>query len=122
VAVPGLGPGGGTKLAVVRTGDDSVLAFEARTATGNDVATCRQGVLVYRVRSGTESGSGPVEVVDAHPRTRACWEDSVYPPLADAPVAAGESFTVPGDGVRVTVEGRTASGAWTVRITPGARR
>ncbi|GGZ79525.1 M6 family metalloprotease domain-containing protein [Streptomyces echinoruber] len=121
VAVPGLGPGGGTKLAVVRTGDDSVLAFEARTATGNDVTACRQGVLVYRVRSGTESGSGPVEVVDAHPRTRACREDSVYPPLADAPVAAGESFTVPGDGVRVTVEGRTASGAWTVRITPGAR-
>ncbi|HSX98305.1 MAG TPA: peptidase M6, partial [Streptomyces sp.] len=49
----------------------------------------------------------------------ACWEESVYPPLADAPVAVGESFTVPGEAVRVTVEGRTATGAWTVRITTG---
>jgi hypothetical protein len=105
------------KLAVVRTGADRALAFEARGATGNDSATCTQGVLVYRVRGGSESGSGPVEVVDAHPRTEACWEDSVYPPLADAPVALGESFTVPGENVRVEVEGRTPSGAWTVQIT-----
>ncbi|WP_395570858.1 M6 family metalloprotease domain-containing protein [Streptomyces sp. BK79] len=116
---PAFGLGRGTKLAVVRTGPDSVLAFEARGPVGNDAAACRAGVLVYRVRSGAQSGGGPVEVVDAHPRTEACWEDSVYPPLADAPVALGESFTVPGEGVRVEVEGRTVSGAWTVQITPG---
>lgn len=116
---PAFGLGHGTKLAVVRTGADSVLAFEARGSAGNDRAGCRQGVLVYRVRGGAESGGGPVEVVDAHPHSEACWEESVYPPLADAPVALGESFTVPGDGVKVEVEGRTASGAWTVRITPG---
>jgi M6 family metalloprotease-like protein len=116
---PAFGLGNGVKLAVVRTGPDSALAFEARGAAGNDPASCRQGVLVYRVRSGAESGGGPVEVVDAHPRTEACWENSVYPPLADAPVSLGESFTVPGDGVRVEVEDRTASGAWTVKITPG---
>ncbi|MFF9087991.1 M6 family metalloprotease domain-containing protein [Streptomyces sp. NPDC014991] len=115
---PAFGLGHGAKLAVVRTGPDSVLAFEARGAAGNDRASCRQGILVYRVRGGTESGGGPVEVVDAHPRTEACWENSVYPPLADAPVSLGESFTVPGEGVRVEVEDRTASGAWTVRITP----
>ncbi|MFG2883894.1 M6 family metalloprotease domain-containing protein [Streptomyces sp. NPDC048297] len=113
------GLGHGTKLAVVRTGPDSVLAFEARVAAGNDRTACRQGILVYRVRGGVESGGGPVEVVDAHPHSEACWEDSVYPPLADAPVALGESFTVPGEGVKVEVEGRTASGAWTVKITPG---
>ncbi|MGW5635426.1 M6 family metalloprotease domain-containing protein [Streptomyces sp. NPDC003832] len=113
---PSFGLGGGTKLAVVRTGADSALAFEVRSRIGNDAGACRDGVLVYRVRSGAESGRGPVEVVDAHPDTEACWEDSVYPPLADAPVALGESFTVPGDGVRVEVEGRTAAGAWTVRI------
>ncbi|MFF7328596.1 M6 family metalloprotease domain-containing protein [Streptomyces sp. NPDC090306] len=118
-APPGFGLGGGTKLAVVRTGSDSALAFEARGGAGNDAATCRRGVLVYRVNGEAASGGGPVEVVDAHPRTQACWEQSVYPPLADAPVGAGESFTVPGDGVRVDVEGRTASGAWTVTITPG---
>lgn len=116
---PAFGLGHGTKLALVRTGPDSVLAFEARGGAGNDRAACREGVLVYRVRGGPESGGGPVEVVDAHPHTEACWENSVYPRLADAPVALGESFTVPGDGVRVEVQGRTASGAWTVKITPG---
>ncbi|MEV5488684.1 M6 family metalloprotease domain-containing protein [Streptomyces bobili] len=114
---PAFGLGNGTKLAVVRTGADSALAFEVRGRIGNDLASCRSGVLVYRVQSGAESGRGPVEVVDAHPRTDACWGDSVYPPLADAPVGAGESFTVPGEDVRVDVEGRTAAGAWTVRIT-----
>ncbi|MEU5315848.1 M6 family metalloprotease domain-containing protein [Streptomyces sp. NPDC021056] len=112
------GLGRGTKLAVVRTGPDSALGFEARGAVGNDTATCREGVLVYRVNAGSPSGGGPVQVLDAHPRTEACWEGSVYPPLADAPVALGESFTVPGTGVRVDVENRTASGTWTVRITP----
>ncbi|SDO35782.1 M6 family metalloprotease domain-containing protein [Streptomyces sp. cf386] len=122
-AVPGFGLGNGIKLAVVRTGPESALAFEVRGPAGNDTQACRQGVLVYRVRSQTESGGGPVEVIDAHPRTEACWEQSVYPPLADAPVGVGESFTVPGEGVRVEVEGRTASGAWTVKIAParGAR-
>ncbi|KKD03305.1 M6 family metalloprotease domain-containing protein [Streptomyces sp. WM6386] len=112
------GLGRGTKLAVVRTGPDSALGFEARGAVGNDTSTCREGVLVYRVHAGSPSGGGPVQVIDAHPRTEACWEGSVYPPLADAPVALGESFTVPGTGVRVDVEGRTASGTWTVQITP----
>ncbi|MFE9643578.1 M6 family metalloprotease domain-containing protein, partial [Streptomyces sp. NPDC006365] len=113
----GFGLGGGTKLAVVRTGRDSVIAFEARGPVGNDGAVCSQGVLVYRVRSETVSGGGPVEVLDAHPGTAACWEDSVYPPLADAPVGLGESFTVPGEGVRLEVDDRTDSGAWTVTIS-----
>ncbi|GGR40121.1 M6 family metalloprotease domain-containing protein [Streptomyces aurantiogriseus] len=117
---PAFGLGNGTKLAVVRTGTDSALAFEARTPLGNDRSACRSGVLVYRVHSGESSGRGPVEVIDAHPHTEACWENSVYPPLADAPVTLGETFTVPGEeGVRVTVDGSTAAGAWTVKITPG---
>ncbi|MFF4348805.1 M6 family metalloprotease domain-containing protein [Streptomyces sp. NPDC001530] len=120
--VPGaraFGSGGGTKLAVVPTGSDSVLAFEVRGSAGNDGSTCTQGVLVYRVRSEAESGGGPIEVLDAHPHTESCWEDSVYPPLADAPVAVGETYTVPGEKVRIEVEDRTASGAWTVKITTG---
>ena len=117
---PAFGLGRGTKLAVVRTGTDTALAFEARGQAGNDVDACRSGVLVYRVRGGTQSGGGPVEVVDAHPDTAACWENSVYPPLADAPVALGESFTVPGEDVRVEVTSRNASGAWNVKITADA--
>ncbi|MEU9392599.1 M6 family metalloprotease domain-containing protein [Streptomyces sp. NPDC048324] len=116
---PAFGLGDGTKLALVRTGPDSVLAFEARGPVGNDAGACRSGILVYRVNGDTASGDGPVQVIDAHPHTEACWENSVYPPLADAPVALGESFTVPGTGVRVEAEDRTASGAWTVKITPG---
>ncbi|MFF1449319.1 M6 family metalloprotease domain-containing protein [Streptomyces sp. NPDC058274] len=113
------GAGRGTKMAVIRTGPDSALAFEARGSSGNDSATCTQGVLVYKVRSETESGGGPVEVVDAHPHSEGCWDDSVYPPLADAPVGVGESFKVPGENVRVEVEDHTVSGAWTVKITTG---
>ncbi|WP_411158443.1 M6 family metalloprotease domain-containing protein [Streptomyces sp. CBMA291] len=113
-------PGGtpGTRLAVVRTGPDSVLAVEARSGAGNDAGSCAEGVLVYRVRAAVASGDGPVEVVDAHPGTGACRDRSVYPPLADAPLAEGETLTVPGTGVRVEVADRTPSGDWTVRITP----
>ncbi|MEU5215809.1 M6 family metalloprotease domain-containing protein [Streptomyces sp. NPDC020807] len=108
----------GTRLAVVRTGPDSVLAIEARSAAGNDAETCTEGVLVYRVRNGAASGDGPVEVVDAHPDTEACWDRSVYPPLADAPLEVGETITVPGTGVRVEVTDRTEGGSWTVKIAP----
>lgn len=114
---PAFGLGRGAKLAVVRTGADSVLAFEARGPVGNDTSACRSGILVYRVHGGATSGGGPIEVIDAHPHTEACWENSVYPPLADAPIALGETFTVPGEGIRVQATGRTASGAWTVKIT-----
>ncbi|WP_240659778.1 M6 family metalloprotease domain-containing protein [Streptomyces sp. WAC 01529] len=111
--------GGGTRLAVIRTGRDTAIALEARGATGNDHATCTEGVLVYEVRNGTASGGGPIEVVDAHPESESCWGDSVYPQLADAPVRVGETFTVPGEDVRVEVEARTASGAWAVTVAAG---
>ncbi|MCN9239307.1 M6 family metalloprotease domain-containing protein [Streptomyces sp. RY43-2] len=113
------GSGRGTKLAVVRTGPDTVIALEGRAALGNDVSVCRQGILVYRVHGETESGGGPIEVLDAHPHSEACRTTSVYPQLGDAPVSVGETFTVPGDGVRVTVEDRTPTGAWTVKIKRG---
>ncbi|HET6858940.1 MAG TPA: M6 family metalloprotease domain-containing protein [Streptomyces sp.] len=119
-AAPTRAGAGGTRLAVVRTGDGSALAVEARGAAGNDRNTCTEGVLIYRVRNETASGGGPIEVVDAHPDTEACRGGSVYPPLADAPLGVGETFTVPDEGTRVEVADRTPSGAWTVRITPGA--
>ena len=111
--------GPGPRLAVVPTSHGSVLAFEARGSLGNDAATCGEGVLAYRVRNGAPSGGGPIQVLDAHPRTEACWDTSVYPPLADAPANLGETLTIKEDGVRMTVENRSASGAWTVRITRG---
>ncbi|MFE7134078.1 M6 family metalloprotease domain-containing protein [Streptomyces sp. NPDC057638] len=120
ISAPAPGGGLGTRLAVVRTGVGDALAIEARGASGNDESVCSEGVLLYRVRSDIASGAGPIEVVDTHPETEACWDQSVYPPLADAPLATGETFTMPGaEGSRTRIEvgDRTASGAWTVKIT-----
>nr|WP_246574733.1 M6 family metalloprotease domain-containing protein [Streptomyces genisteinicus] len=119
-AAPVRGGSVGTRLAVVRTGPDSALAVEARSAVGNDEFTCTEGVLLYRVEGDSASGGGPVEVVDTHPETEACGDRSVYPPLADAPLQVGETFTLRGDGggrTRVEVADRTPTGAWTVKIT-----
>jgi hypothetical protein len=111
---------GGTKLTVVRTGLDTALAIEARTAQGNDGTTCSEGVLLYDVRSDTESGEGPIDVLDGHPGTSACAATSVYPPLADAPLGVGESYLTADGSIRVTVTARTAAGGWTVKVTEGA--
>ncbi|MEU6390620.1 M6 family metalloprotease domain-containing protein [Streptomyces sp. NPDC046939] len=113
------GAGGGTKLAVVRTGPSSAVALEARGAAGNDATTCNQGVLIYRIHVASASGEGPVQVLDTHPTTSACHGDSVYPPLADAPLTLGESYTIPGEHLQIEAENRTASGAWTVKVTTG---
>uniref|UniRef100_A0AAU2W4C2 M6 family metalloprotease domain-containing protein n=1 Tax=Streptomyces sp. NBC_00008 TaxID=2903610 RepID=A0AAU2W4C2_9ACTN len=118
-AVPVPGASIGTRLAVIRTGEGSAVAIEARSATGNDRSTCSEGVLLYRIRNETPSGGGPVDVIDTHPGTDACWDQSVYPPLADAPLRVGETFSVPGGHTTIEVADRTPSGAWTVRITTG---
>ncbi|MFB0626473.1 M6 family metalloprotease domain-containing protein [Streptomyces sp. AB3(2024)] len=114
---PPSGGTGGTRLAVIRTGPGSAIAVEARGSSGNDGDTCTEGVLVYRVRNEAASGGGPIEVLDGHPRTEACWDRSVYPPLADAPLEVGETFTVPGERITIEVADRTQSGAYTVKIT-----
>ncbi|MFJ7588012.1 M6 family metalloprotease domain-containing protein [Streptomyces sp. NPDC097617] len=114
---PPNGGTGGTRLAVIRTGRGSAIAVEARGSAGNDGDTCTEGVLVYRVRNEASSGGGPIEVLDAHPSTEACWDRSVYPPLADAPLEVGETYTVPGERITIEVADRTRSGAYTVKIT-----
>jgi hypothetical protein len=115
------GSSGGTRLLVIRTGAATAIAVEARVAHGNDAETCSQGVLVYRVRSATASGGGPIEVLDGHPRSAACEAASVYPPLADAPLGEGERMTDPDSGVAVEALGTDGSGRWTVRVRlPGA--
>lgn len=119
MGAPASGGSLGTRLAVVRTGPSTALAIEARGATGNDRTLCTEGVLLYRVQADAASGGGPIEVVDTHPDSEACWDRSVYPELADAPLGVGETFTVPGGRTRVEVADRSASGAWTVKITTG---
>ncbi|MFB6819576.1 M6 family metalloprotease domain-containing protein [Streptomyces sp. NPDC056347] len=118
-ATPGPGASIGTRLAVIRTGENTAVAIEARGSTGNDAATCTEGVLLYRVRNDAPSGGGPVQVIDTHPRTDACWDRSVYAPLADAPLRVGETYSLPEGHTRIEVADRTASGAWTIHITTG---
>lgn len=105
-----------TRLVVVRTGPTTALAIEARGSYGNDADTCTEGVLVYRVRNDTASGGGPIEVLDGHPGTGACWSESVYPELADATLGVGETLSARRDHVRVTVTGRTTDGGWTLEV------
>ncbi|MET7637745.1 M6 family metalloprotease domain-containing protein [Streptomyces sp. NPDC005438] len=105
-----------TRLVVVRTGPERALALEARERRGNDETLCRPGVLVYEVRADIASAQGPVKVVDGHPGRGACGRESVYPPLADAPLRSGESRVLEDQGVEVRVGDRLDSGGWAVRV------
>ncbi|MCT2591188.1 M6 family metalloprotease domain-containing protein [Streptomyces sp. N2-109] len=117
------GPGGDARLIVVRTGTFEALAIEARTPLGNDAGMCGEGVLLYRVRADAASADGPVQVIDGHPDSEGCQPDSVYPPLADATLKAGESYdTDAGGGVRVEVGEPATGGGWDVKVTRGERQ
>ncbi|GGU64803.1 peptidase M6 [Streptomyces albospinus] len=105
--------GGGTKLAVVRTGPTTAYVVESRRAALADTGLCATGALVYKVDSSVETGKGPIRVMDAHPGTT---PPSGCRPLDDAPYKAGQSFTDAGAGVRIDV--LSADGhSDTVRIT-----
>ncbi|MDH2389259.1 M6 family metalloprotease domain-containing protein [Streptomyces sp. HNM0663] len=91
---------GGTKIAVIRTGETTAYVAESRRALRNDEAACSAGVLIYRVDSATPTGEGPVRVVNANPYAE--------PPagctsLDMAAFAPGQSFTDPDTGVRIDV-------------------
>lgn len=107
----------GSRMAVVRTGPSEAVVVEVREPVGNDVGVCNSGVLVYRIKSDTASADGPVEVLDGHPDTSACHQSSVQPELADAPLGVGESLSVDGGEVRVSVLDQSESGEWNVKIT-----
>lgn len=119
-AGPGFRAGADSRLIVVRTGPHEVLAIEARTPEGSDAEVCRAGVLLYWVRGDAASADGPVQVVDGHPGAHRCRGSSVYPPLADAPLGAGESYaTDAGGGLRIEVGEPAAGGGWGVKVTRG---
>lgn len=58
---------GGTKIAVLRTGETTAYVVESRRATGLDARSCSTGALVYRVDSAVQTGSGPIRVLDGNP-------------------------------------------------------
>ncbi|WUD75159.1 M6 family metalloprotease domain-containing protein [Streptomyces sp. NBC_00510] len=110
---------GGRKVAVIPLGRTRAYVIEARAARGNDSEACREGVLIYQVRTDVDSGHGPVTVEDAHPRTTACeYSSATFNALNDAPFSSGGRFTDRGRGLTVDVLGRDPDDeGWTVRIT-----
>ncbi|MFE2428310.1 M6 family metalloprotease domain-containing protein [Streptomyces sp. NPDC059373] len=108
---------GGRKAVVVPFGRTRAYVLEARTARGNDGEACREGVLVYEVRTDVATGRGPITVRDAHPGTAACdFSSGAFNSLNDAPFRTGERFRAPDAGLTVEVLGRDAAGGWRVRI------
>ncbi|QKV96968.1 M6 family metalloprotease domain-containing protein [Streptomyces sp. NA02950] len=104
---------GGTKIAVIRTGETTAYVAESRRAEFNDRTACSTGVLIYKVDSATRTGDGPVRVINANPDTT---PPSGCGPLDVAALASGQSFTDPATGVRIAVGTGDSSGD-TVRLS-----
>lgn len=104
---------GGTKIAVLRTGETTAYVAESRRAEGNDAAACSTGVLIYKVGSATQTGQGPVRIMNANPTTT---PPAGCTPLDLAAYAPGQTFTDPATGARIDVlaGGRTGD---TVRLS-----
>jgi M6 family metalloprotease-like protein len=110
-----------TRITAVRTGPHSAVVAEARARRGLDRDICAEGVLLYTVDSRTPTGSGPVRVADARPRSgggRACSDQTPaeLAELSDAPFRPGQAHTFPG-GVRVAVTGTADDGGYRIRVT-----
>ncbi|WP_078963485.1 M6 family metalloprotease domain-containing protein [Streptomyces durhamensis] len=96
---------GGTKIAVIRTGETTAYVAESRRAVGADEQACSTGVLIYQVDTSLQTGYGPVRIVNGNP-------GATPPPgcraLDMAAFRPGRSFTDPATRVRIDVEGGDA--------------
>jgi hypothetical protein len=85
---------------VVRTGDATAYVAESRRAVAGDDKACSTGVLIYKVDTSTQTGDGPLRVVNGNPGAtppKGCT------PLDMAAYQPGQSFTDPATGVRIDV-------------------
>ncbi|ARX81181.1 MULTISPECIES: M6 family metalloprotease domain-containing protein [Streptomyces] len=105
--------GGGTQIAVLRTGETTAYVAESRRAEGHDRNACSTGVLIYKVDSATPTGEGPVRVMNAAPATT---PPPGCTPLDLAAHTPGQTFTDPDAGARITVIGG-GKGGDTVRLS-----
>lgn len=92
---------GGTKIAVIRTGETTAYVAESRRAIGGDAKACSTGVLIYKVDSSAQTGYGPMQVVNGNPEAT---PPPGCQPLDMAAFRPGQSFTDPTTGVRIDVE------------------
>lgn len=96
--------GSPVKGVVIKRSGTDVLVAEVRSNGGNDSGACAQGVLVYHVSTTTQTGNGPIRVLDANPGSGGCDGDE----LNDAPLSlsGASSLYVEEWGVTVTVVGQ----------------
>ncbi|MDH6127333.1 M6 family metalloprotease domain-containing protein [Kitasatospora sp. GP82] len=81
---------GGTKIAVIRTGETTAYVAESRRAVGADAGACSTGVLVYKVDTSVQTGYGPIQVINGNPTAT---PPSGCTSLDMAAYRAGQSFT-----------------------------
>ncbi|MCZ7456403.1 M6 family metalloprotease domain-containing protein [Streptomyces sp. WMMC940] len=106
---------GGTKIAVLRTGETTAYVAESRRPVRNDRSACSTGVLIYRIDSATPTGEGPVRVMSANPSTTppaGCTQ------LDLAAFQPGQTFTDPDTGVRIAVRAGGPAGMWSGSAAP----
>lgn len=92
---------GGTKIAVIRTGETTAYVAESRRAIDADSNACSTGVLIYKVDSATQTGYGPIQIVNGNPGATPA---SGCQALDLAAFRPGQSFADPATGVRIDVE------------------
>lgn len=97
---------GGIKAVIVPLSRTKALVVESRRAIGLDKHMAKTGALVYVVDSSLQSGYGPVKIYPSSVATD--------PRYLQAPRAVGESVTVEGITVKVTI---ASSAGDTVLIT-----
>ncbi|MFM7821056.1 MAG: hypothetical protein ACKPAF_09545, partial [Actinomycetota bacterium] len=86
---------GGIKAVIVPLSRTKALVVESRRAIGLDKHMAKTGALVYVVDSSLQSGYGPVKIYPSLVATD--------PRYLQAPRAVGESVTVEGITVKVTI-------------------
>lgn len=91
---------GGTKIAVLRTGETTAYVAESRRPRRNDASACSSGVLIHRIDSATPTGEGPVRIMNGNP---AATPPPGCTPLDLAAYRPGQTFTDPDTGVRIEV-------------------
>ncbi|MDQ1006521.1 M6 family metalloprotease-like protein [Streptomyces sp. V4I23] len=91
---------GGTKIAVLRTGETTAYVAESRRPEGIDRGACSAGVLIYKVDSATPTGEGPIRVVNGRPSETPPAGCTTLDLAAHTP---GQIFTDPDSGARIEV-------------------
>lgn len=93
----------GKKMTVVKTGPTRAVVAEVRSKQGNDAGACATGVLIYTVDTATASGSGPIRIQDARPRSGGCRGNELNDATFDVGPGAVSRFRDPESGATVEV-------------------